>query len=386
MNPSDPLFWIEADLARLDAGSLRRKLATRSGRQGPMICLDGRELVNFGSNDYLSLAGDPRLADAVTRAAAVEGWGAGASPLILGHGASHARLEQRLAEFERTEAALVFSSGFAANVAAVTALVERGDAVFADEWNHASLIDGCRLSRAEIHVYPHGDWRRLEELLREQSGYRRRLIVSDSLFSMEGDAAPLVELADLAPRHAAMLMLDEAHATGVFGARGTGLAEAAGIQDRVDVHVGTLSKALGCSGGFVCGSRDLIDWLVNRARPYIFSTAAPPAASAAAIAALEIVSSEPQRRSELLAKAADLRQRLQAAGWDIGGSTSQIVPVIVGEANATLQLAARLREQGLFVPAIRPPSVPPGRSLLRISLSYGHTPEMLDRLLAALRR
>lgn len=379
-----PLGWIKAELARLDDLSLRRRLATRRGRQGASIELDGRELVNFGSNDYLGLAGDPRLAAAVNIAAATEGWGSGASPLILGHGESHDRLERRLAEFEGTEAALIFSSGFAANLAAVTALVERGDAVFADQLNHASLIDGCRLSRADIHVYPHGDVAQLDDLLRRQAGYRRRLIVSDSLFSMDGDAAPLAELADLAVRHGAMLMLDEAHATGVFGSRGTGLAEDRGVQGRVHVHVGTLSKALGCAGGFVCGSRELIDWLVNRARPYIFSTAAPPATSAAALAALEIVEGEPWRRQTLLATAAELRSSLVARGWNIGASSSQIIPLIVGEPDRALAIAARLRKEGLFVPAIRPPSVPVGRALLRISLTSGHTPEVIERLLRAL--
>jgi 8-amino-7-oxononanoate synthase len=293
-------------------------------------------------------------------------------------------LEQRLAQFEGSEAALLFSSGFAANVGAVTALVERGDAIFADELNHASLIDGCRLSRAEVEVYPHRDTRRLADLLHSATGYRRRLIVTDTLFSMDGDVAPLTELADLAQRHDCMLMVDEAHATGVFGEHGRGLVEAAGVDDGIHVRVGTLSKAFGCSGGFVSGSQRLIDWLTNRARPYIFSTAPPAPLAAAACAALDIVADEPQRRSSLLARATDLRNRLRSAGWNIGDSASQIIPLIVGGAPAAIDLAARLRGRGFLVPAIRPPSVPAGRALLRLSLSYSHTPEMIDSLLAAL--
>ena len=233
-------------------------------------------------------------------------------------------------------------------------------------------------------LYPHGEVQQLDDLLRRQTGYRRRLIVSDSLFSMDGDAAPLAELAELSQRHGAMLMLDEAHATGVFGSRGTGLAEERGVQDRVHVHIGTLSKALGCAGGFVCGSRELIDWLVNRARPYIFSTAAPPATSAAALAALDIVESEPWRRQNLLAMAAELRSSLVGARLGHRREQQSDHPTDRRRARPALAIAATLRDNGLFVPAIRPPSVPVGRALLRISLSSGHTPEMIARLLHAL--
>lgn len=380
----NPLSWIDDELTRLERDTLLRRLETRTGAQGATIRLDGRELVNFGSNDYLGLAGDPRLAEAALRAAHEEGWGAGASPLLAGRSAAHRELEERLAAFEGTEAALAFSSGFAANAGVVAALAGRGDAIFADESNHASLIDGCRLSRAEVHVYPHGDADRLEQLLRGAAGYRRRLIVSDSLFSMDGDAAPLAQLAELAERYECMLLLDEAHATGVFGIRGRGLAEDAGIEDRVAARVGTLSKALGSVGGFVAGSRALVDWLLNRARPYVFSTAPPAACCAAATAAINIVVEQPQRRESLLRQAAILRAELTARGWNIGASASQIVPVIVGPATAAMELAARLRAAGLFVPAIRPPSVPEGTSRLRISLSSQHTTEMTSQLIEAI--
>jgi 8-amino-7-oxononanoate synthase len=385
----DPLAWLDDELAALDQRQLRRRLVTRLGDQGPEIALAGdsgtERLVNFGSNDYLSLAADPRVAAAASLVIAEVGFGAGASPLICGHTSQHAALETRLAQFTGCEGALVFSSGFAANVGTIAALVGRGDAVFSAAANHASLIDGCRLSRAEVVVFPHEDLATLEQQLAAAAHVRRRLIVCDSLFSMDGDAAPLADLAALAEQHRAMLLVDEAHATGVFGPSGAGLVEELGLEQHVHVRVGTLSKALGSAGGFVAGRRLLIDWLVNRARPYVFSTAHPPAVAAAAIAALDIVAAEPQRRRRLLDLADGLRQELSAQGWNVGRSTSQIVPVIVGSAERALELAAELRRQGFFVPAIRPPSVMEGTSRLRVSLCSGHTQEDVARLAAALR-
>jgi 8-amino-7-oxononanoate synthase len=382
--PTDPLSWLDGELAQLDARHLRRHRFTHSGPQGATIILGDQALVNFGSNDYLGLAADPRLSAAAARAAQREGWGAGASPLVTGHGASHAELERQLAEFEGTEAALLFSSGFAANLGTVAALVERGDAIFADAKNHASLIDGCRLSRAEVHIYRHADVDHLSELLRSAGGYRRRLIVTDSLFSMDGDFAPLAQIAELAEQHDAMLLIDEAHATGVFGQRGRGVAETLGIEDGVHIRIGTLSKALGSIGGFVAGRRNLIDWLLNRARSYVFSTAFPPAIAAAACEALQIIRDEPQRRTELLAGAKSVRERLRAQGWNVGQSASQIIPVYLGQPDRTMCVAQQLRERGLFVPGIRPPTVPPGESLLRISLSWAHSADLLEQLLAVL--
>jgi len=381
-----PLEWIEQELASLDRQWLKRRLATRCGKQSSRIVLDGRELINFGSNDYLALAADPRLADAAGAAARKDGWGSGASPLITGRSETHQRLERRLAEFEGTEAALVFSTGFAANAGTIAALVGPGDVVFTDRKNHASLWDGCRLSRADVRAYRHADADHLERLLEKADRYRRRLIVTDSLFSMDGDLAPLPALCRLAERFDAMLMIDEAHATGVFGPRGRGVAERAEVEGRVHVRVGTLSKALGSIGGFVAGSRSLIDWLSNRARPYVFSTAPPAAAAAAALAALDLLRNEPDRRRTLLAGAASLSTRLAEQGWTLGPTESQIIPIIVGEADRAMQLAAALRERGLFVPAIRPPTVPEGEARLRISLTYGHTPELIDRLAETLER
>ncbi len=376
MQPFDPLAWIDDDLARLNRDGLRRRLAVRGGGQTARVVLDGKDLVNFGSNDYLGLAADVRLAAAAAKAAQRDGWGSGASPLVSGRSGVHAELEQRLAAFEGTEAALVFSSGFAANAGVIPPLVDEPDAVFADAKNHASLIDGCRLSRATRYVYPHCDCDALERQLREAEKCRRRLIVTDTLFSMDGDLAPLARLAELAEQYRAMLLVDEAHATGVFGSQGRGAVEhwaekssASFSAEHVHVRIGTLSKALGSGGGFVCGRRSLIEWLANRARTYVFSTAQPAATSAAAIAALNVVRQEPQRRAQLWINASTLRLRLREQGWDVGDSASQIIPVYVGTPEQATELAGRLREAGYFVPGIRPPTVPTGESLLRLSVS-----------------
>jgi len=380
----NPLSWIDDELLSLSQKNLRRRLLVREGAQTARLSIDGRALINFGSNDYLGIAADPRLSQAAAEAVVREGWGSGASPLVTGYATAHQRLAQRLAEFEETEAALVFTSGFAANVGAIASLVGPGDAVYSDSKNHASLFDGCRLSRADVRVYPHGDCLRLAELLEKSNRYRRRLIVTDGLFSMDGDVAPLAELTGLARRYEAMLLVDEAHATGIFGSHGRGTCEHLGVERDVHIRIGTLSKALGCAGGFVAGSRSLIEWLINRARPYVFSTAAPAASASAAIAALDIVQHEPQRRERLLGRSRELRLQLQAQGWNVGASTSQIIPLVVGEAERAVGLSVKLREYGLFVPAIRSPTVPQGEACLRISLTASHTDDMIAALLAAL--
>jgi 8-amino-7-oxononanoate synthase len=382
--PLDPLDWLDDALHDLSARCLLRHRATRQGPQrADQIGWDGRTLVNFGSNDYLGLAAEG-LNDAVRETLDRSGWGSGASPLVTGRGEIHACLEDELAEFEGTEAALLFPSGFAANLATIAALVSRDDVIFSDALNHASIIDGCRLSGATDRRLSARDMAVLRERLREAGEFRRRLIVTDTLFSMDGDLAPLADLADLAEHHQAMLMVDEAHATGVFGRLGRGVCEHLGVESGVHIRVGTLSKALGSIGGFVAGPQRLIDWLANRARAYVFSTATPEAAAAAARQALRIVQQQPERRHRLLETAADLRDRLQQQGWSIGRSISQIVPVVLGDPARTMEQAVQLRRQGLFVPAIRPPTVPPGQSLLRISLCHGHTQQHLQSLLEAL--
>lgn len=377
----DPLAWIDEELSQREGDGLLRRLTTYDDSPtSALIASDGRQLVNFASNDYLHLARDPRLATAVRAALERHAWGSGASPLITGHTTCHAKLEQQLARFEQTEAALVFSSGYAANVGTIQSLVGRGDVVFSDEKNHASIIDGCRLSGARVQVYRHVDMDFLQKILAQAGGFRRRLVVTDSLFSMDGDLAPLAPLVDLAAQHDAMLLIDEAHATGVFGEQGRGVAEHLGVQSDIPAKIGTLSKALGCAGGFVAGSQRLIDWLVNRARPYIYSTAQAAAGMAAATAALEIVRREPERRRTLLQRADIMRGELRKQGWPIQ-SESQIVPIMTGDPESALRMSAILRGQGMLVPAVRPPSVPEGESLLRISLSYGHSDAMVQQLL-----
>jgi 8-amino-7-oxononanoate synthase len=382
----NPLSWIDDELGVLEAKGLRRHPRDHEGPQSVRLHVAGRELINFGSNDYLALAADGRLRQAAIRTIREEGWGSGASPLICGHAAAHQRLAERLAAFEASEAALLFSSGFAANSGTIAALVGPGDVVYCDRKNHASLFDGCRLSRADVRVYPHADCARLASLLAKSQQYRRRLIVTDGLFSMDGDLAPLGDLADLAERHGAMLLVDEAHATGVLGAAGRGAGEHCGVEERIDVRVGTLSKALGSAGGFVAGSRSRIRWLHHRARPYVFSTAGPAAAAAAAMVALDVIRDEPERRRQLLDRSQALRGELLDRGWKVSASVSQIIPLLVGDAGRAVQLSLKLADQGLFVPAIRPPTVPEGEARLRISLTAGHTCAMTTQLVTALGR
>lgn len=376
--------WIDEDLAQRRRAGLYRRRRRIDSAQGARVEYRGRTLLNFSANDYLNLAADPRLASAAARAARRYGAGAGASPLVSGHLPPLRSLERALARWQGAEAALVFSSGFIANLAVLSALADRDTIVFSDELNHASLIDGCRLARAKTVVYRHGNANHLEELLGREKGGKRRLIVTDSVFSMDGDFAPLAALRDLAERHDCLLVVDEAHATGVLGRGGRGLCSEI-TSDRL-IKIGTLSKSLGTQGGFVCGSRKLIDWLVNCARPYIFSTALAPPIAAAARRAVQIGEAEPERRKQVLTLAEKLRLQLLDMGYPETGSKCQIVPVIVGEPEKTVRLSKQLEDEGLLVPAIRPPSVPPGTSRLRISLTAGHTEEDVERLVAALRR
>jgi len=321
------------------------------------------------------------------------GWGAGSSRLVSGTLRPHADLEARLARFKGSEAALVFSTGYQANVATIRGLAGKGDVVLIDKLDHASIIDGAfaagpsRGDLPTVRVFPHRAYDRLAELLRRAASARRRIIVTDSLFSMDGDTADLSMLVELKRRHDAILCIDEAHATGIFGVNGRGLAEEAKLESQIDVVVGTLSKALGGVGGFVTASREIIDWLINTARPFIYTTGLPPAACAAAMAALDIVDREPQRRQRLLKLAERLRGELRdRRGWDIGGSRSQIVPLIVGPAQRAVELARKLEQDGFLVPAIRPPTVSRGKARLRISLSSEHQASDVDDLVTALDR
>jgi 8-amino-7-oxononanoate synthase len=365
-------------LDELDSQGLRRRLRLIEGPQGPRVLLDGEEVLLLCSNNYLGLAGHPRLREAAADAALSLGTSAGASRLISGTMSIHTELEARLAEFKGTEAALLFGSGYLANTGTIAALARRGEVVFSDELNHASIIDGCRLASAETFVYRHADTEHLEWGLRRARG-RAALIVTDGVFSMDGDIAPLSELASLARRHHCRLMVDEAHATGCMGPGGRGSVAAAGLDSEVDLLVGTLGKALGGYGAYVCGSQELADFLVNSARPFIFSTAPPPPVVAAASAALELLLERPDRVERLRANAAALRSGLRAQGLEPVGSDTQIVPVIVGEADDAMAVCEGLLTHGVFAQAIRPPTVPPGTCRLRLTAMATHRSEDLQR-------
>ncbi|WP_242392952.1 8-amino-7-oxononanoate synthase [Anaeromyxobacter oryzisoli] len=377
------LGWIPQELEALEARGLRRSLETLAPLQGPVVEVGGRRLVNLCSNDYLGLAADPRLRRAAAEGAERAGAGAGASRLVAGDLPVHRALEARLAAWKGTEGALLFNSGYHANAGVPPALVGRDDAIFADVLNHASIVDGCLLSRARLLRYRHGDVQELSDLL-SRTRARRRLVVTDAVFSMDGDAAPLREIAALCDRHGAMLYVDEAHSAGLLGPTGAGLAEALGVADRVDVHMGTLGKALGAFGAYVAGARPLVDLLVSRARTFVFTTALPPAACAAALAGLEVVAAEPARRAHVLALTERAKAGLSRLGFDTSRVVAPILPVVLGSEARALAASAALRERGYFVRAIRPPTVPRGTSRLRVALSAAHDEAQVDGLLAAL--
>lgn len=374
---------LAAELAAIRAADLYRKPLCIEGAQGPVLLVGGRELLNFCSNDYLGLAADPRIADALIDAASRYGTGSGAAHLVCGHSAEHAALEEELAAFTGRPRALLFSTGYMANLGVIAALVGRGDSVFEDRLNHASLLDGGLLSGARFARYPHGDVSALAARLADAGG--ERLVVTDGVFSMDGDIAPLAELARCCQAHDAWLMVDDAHGFGPLGQGGRGsVAQAAlGLKD-VPVLVGTLGKAFGTAGAFVAGSEELIEYLIQKARTYVFTTAMPPALAAATRVSLRIVIAEGWRREHLAALIAQFRAGAQALGLRLLDSPTPIQPVLVGDAGAALAAAARLRERGILVTAIRPPTVPPGSARLRVTLSAAHTPEQVERLLAAL--
>jgi 8-amino-7-oxononanoate synthase len=363
-------------LEELRDRGLYRRLRLVGGPQGSRVLLDGHDVLLLCSNNYLGLADHPQVREAAAEAAMRWGAGAGASRLVCGNMGPHRELESRLAEFKGCEAALLFGSGYLANTGTVAALAGAGEVVFSDELNHASIVDGCRLSQAETFVYRHADLEHLAWGLRQAQG-RGSLIVSDGVFSMDGDIAPLPQLLELAREHGCRLMVDEAHATGAIGPGGRGSIAAAGLDGEVDVVVGTLGKALGSYGAYVCAGAETIDFLVNSARPFIFSTAPPPPSVAAAVTALELVCAE--RAERLQANAAGFRAALTAEGLDAGRSLTQIVPIEVGAAEPTMELCERLLERGVFAQGIRPPTVPEGTSRLRFTVMATHAPAELER-------
>jgi 8-amino-7-oxononanoate synthase len=358
-------------LEELREAGLYRRLRLVSGPQGPRVLLDGREVLLLCSNNYLGLADHPRVRRAAAEAAMRWGTGAGASRLICGNMTLHRRLEERLADFAGAESGLLFGSGYLANTGAIASLTRAGEVVFSDELNHASIVDGCRLSRAETFVYNHGDFDHLAWGLRKAEG-RGSLIATDGVFSMDGDVAPLSSLVELARRYDCRLLVDEAHATGTIGPDGRGAVAEAGLGEEVDVIVGTLGKALGSYGAYVCASREIVELLVNTARPFIFSTALPPSAVAAALAALELIEARPGRIDRLRRNGELMRRELAAAGLDPGESRTHILPIVVGDEDSAVELCERALERGVFAQAIRPPTVPAGTSRLRITVMATH--------------
>ena len=369
-----------ADLERRDLKRVRRVI---DSPQGPHVRVAGRALVNFSSNDYLGLANHPRLRDAAHRAIDEHGVGSGASPLVSGNLRAHHEAEERFARFAGLPRALLFGSGYAANLGILAALADRDAEIFSDELNHACLIDGARLSKAKVTRFPHRDVDALEARL-SASQSQVKVVATDAVFSMDGDIAPVPRLVALCDKHDAWLVLDDAHGIGVLGPTGRGTLEHFGIASPRIVYMATLGKALGGYGAFVGGTPELIDWLVQRARTYVYSTALPPMAAAVASAALDLIDEDPSIVLALRARIGELSAALSAAGIEASPSSTAIRPIIVGETRAALDAAARLQDRGFLVPAIRPPTVPEGTSRLRVSLSAAHTREEIAALAAAL--
>jgi len=373
--------FLQTELKSLRDKGLYRSLRRVEGDQGSTLFIDDREVINFSSNNYLGLANHPALRAAAKEAIDRYGCGSGASRLISGNMTLHEELEDKIAELKGTEGALVFNSGFQANTGVIPVLVGKGDLILSDALNHASIIDGCRLSRSEVFVYGHRHMDQLELALKQAPVRGRKLIVTESLFSMDGDEAPLADIVSLAEKYGAIVMVDEAHATGVYEPNGAGLVAKLGLGDRILIQMGTLGKALGGFGAYIAGTKALRELLINRCRSFIFTTSLPPAVMAMSIAALDLVKKEPQRRQKLRENSERLRAGLRALGLTPGDSRSQILPLMFGDATRCMQLSELLLEHGVFAQGIRPPTVPVDTSRLRITLMATHTPEQINQAL-----
>lgn len=378
---------LESDLDRRHEAGLYRRRRIIDSAQGVETIIDGKPVISFCSNDYLGLANHPAVRQAFADAAGKYGVGSGAAHLINGHHRLHEACEQRLAEFTGRDRALLFSTGYMANLAVPAALLGRKDLVVQDKLNHASLIDAAQLSGAQLKRYPHGDLQRLEVLLVDQPKNARKLIMTDGVFSMDGDCADVVGIAEIAAKHDAWTLIDDAHGFGVIGARGAGLLEAQGLdQQQVPILMATLGKAVGTAGAFVAGSEALIETLIQRARPYIFTTAQPPALAAATLVAIDLIESETWRREKLMASIAYFRAQMQGLDFELVESDTAIQPIVVGDNHRTLELSEALFEYGIHVTAIRPPTVPEGSARLRVTLSAAHQTEHIDRLVEVLKK
>jgi 8-amino-7-oxononanoate synthase len=374
----------ERELALLKDQDLLRQLVNIDDYNGSHVRVHGRKLLLMCSNDYLGLSLHPLLKQAARVAIDQYGTGSGASRLISGTSPLHDELERKIARFKGTDAALVFNSGYAANIGIIPAVASEGDVILSDSLNHASIIDGCRLSRASLEIYRHCDCDHLERLLRKRSSSRRRLIVTDSVFSMDGDIAPLPEIASLAEQYDALLMVDDAHATGVLGQTGRGAAEHFGLSGRIDIQMGTFGKALGSFGAYAAGSRELIELLVNRSRSFIYSTAIPASVCAASLAALHIVDNEPEKRDRLLANRETFGRNLAAHGLTVSFFPTPIIPILCGSSSNALKISRELLDRGIFASAIRPPTVPEGSSRIRMTVLATHSDQDLDEVTAVL--
>lgn len=377
--------FIQDEISQLETKNLKRSLRQIVGPQGREISIDGKKVLNFCSNNYLGLADDPRLVSAAEESLRSEGFGSGASRLVCGNMSSHTKLEEAIARFKGVERCLVFTSGYMANVGIISALFGREDLIISDKLNHASILDGIVLSRSEHQRYPHNDLDALERSLKKGTDFRRRLIVTDSVFSMDGDTAPLKDIVLLARKYDAMVMVDEAHAFGVLGANGRGLAEHLGVDDGIDIQMGTLSKAAGAFGAYCCGSSSLIELVLNRARSFVYTTGMPPSVAAAGCQALEILAKESWRRVQLLKNTRKIRKGLTALGFEVSDDPTPIIPIVLKDAERCVEFSKRLMGLGIFVQAIRPPTVPVDTSRLRITVMATHTTEDIQCLLDAMR-
>jgi glycine C-acetyltransferase len=376
------LDFLKERLAELESQGLAIRPRTLEGPTGARARFDGRDVINLASNNYLGLANHPRMNAAASSAAAELGAGTGAVRTIAGTMTMHEELERRFAEFKQAEDALMFQSGFTANAGTVAAVLDKQDVIVSDRLNHASIIDGARLSRAEIKVFDHKDAQHADALLEETARPgRRQLLITDGVFSMDGDIAPLPDLVEVAERRGAIMMIDDAHASGVLGKGGAGTVDHFSLHGRVDIQVGTLSKAIGVLGGFIAGPRALIEWLVNRGRPFLFSTSAPPAVVAACIEALDIIADEPDRLERLWENTRAFKDGLRELGFDTGASETPITPVVTEEEEVTQTFARRLFEEGVFTPAIVYPTVARGLARVRTIVTAEHTDEDLDEAL-----
>ncbi|MGB2691301.1 MAG: 8-amino-7-oxononanoate synthase [Thermodesulfobacteriota bacterium] len=382
----DPLEWIKDELKQIHDKQLFRLLTELETGQSPEVTISGKTYVLLGSNSYLGLSVDPKVVESARLALEKYGTGSGGSRLVSGSFDLHRQLEEKIAEFKNTESAILFSSGYLANIGTISALVGSDDIIYSDELNHASIIDGARLSRSTVRIYKHLDLNHLTELLESDKNTKcRKLIVTDTVFSMDGDLVPLPQLVEISEKYGCILMIDEAHATGVLGKRGSGATEHFGVEDRVPVVMGTLSKAIGSLGGYIAGSQELIDFIRNRVRSYIFDTSLPPASIAASITAIDIIENEPERREHLWNMVNKFKTGVENTGLRILPSHSAIIPVLIGDAEPALNFAKILRENGVFTPAVRPPSVPHGMCRIRVTIMAKHTEDHVETALKAFR-